>query len=97
MEFVPLSNDIEAIRRCKEPEEILAVKKAMDIATRAFAAVLEKIAPGTTEKEVANELEYAMRCLGADGASFETIVASGPRAALPHGRPTTRPWKRAKR
>jgi Xaa-Pro aminopeptidase len=88
VEFVPLSNDIEAVRRCKDPDEILAVRKAVDIATKAFAAVLEKIAPGATEKEVANELDHAMRCLGADAPSFETIVASGPRAALPHARPT---------
>ena len=93
VEFVPLSNDIEAIRRCKDPDEILAVKKAVDIATRAFAAVLEKIAPGRTEKEVANELDYAMRCFGADEPSFETIVASGPRAALPHARPTDKVLK----
>jgi len=93
IEFVPLSNDIEAIRRCKDPDEILAVRKAVDIATRAFAAVLEKIAPGRTEKEVANELDYAMRCLGADEPSFETIVASGPRAALPHARPTDKVLK----
>ena len=88
VEFVPLSNDIEAIRRCKDPDEVLAVRRAIDIATKAFAAALDKIAPGRTEKEVANELDYAMRCFGADAPSFETIVASGPRAALPHARPT---------
>ncbi len=88
VEFVPLSNDIEAIRRCKDAEEILAVKKAISIATEAFTRVLEKIVPGRTEKEIANELDYAMRCFGADAPSFETIVASGPRAALPHARPT---------
>jgi len=88
VEFVPLSNDIEAIRRCKDPDEIMAVKRAVSIATEAFARVIEKIKPGRTEKEIANELDYAMRCLGADAPSFETIVASGPRAALPHARPT---------
>ena len=88
VEFVPLSNDIEGVRRCKDPEEILAVRKAVDIAAEAFTAILEKIKPGRTEKEIANELDYAMRCLGADAPSFETIVASGPRAALPHARPT---------
>ncbi|MGD0230500.1 MAG: aminopeptidase P family protein [Syntrophorhabdales bacterium] len=88
VEFVPLSNDIESIRRCKEPEEIEAMRKAISIATEAFTAVCEKIKPGKTEKEIANELDYEMRRLGAEEPSFETIVASGPRAALPHGHPT---------
>ncbi len=90
VEFVPLTNDIESLRQCKEPGEILAVRKAIKIATEAFSATLPKIVPGRTEKEIANELEYTMRLLGADAPSFETIVASGPRAALPHARPTDR-------
>jgi len=88
VEFVPLSHDIESLRQCKEPEEILAIQKAIRIATEAFTAVFDKIAPGKTEKEIANDLEYMMRRLGAERASFETIVASGPRSALPHGQPT---------
>jgi len=88
VEFVPLANDIESIRECKESEEILAVRKAIQIATEAFSATLPKIAPGRTEKEIANELDYMMRVLGADAPAFETIVASGPRAALPHAHPT---------
>jgi Xaa-Pro aminopeptidase len=88
IEFVPLASDIESIRQCKEPEEILALRRAIAIATEAFAAVYGNIVPGRTEKEIANELDYAMRRLGAEAPSFETIVASGPRAALPHGRPT---------
>src|SRR5208283_3318353 len=77
VEFVPLSNDIESLRQCKEPEEILTIQKAISIATEAFTAVLGEIVPGRTEKEIANDLEYAMRRLGAEGPSFETIVASG--------------------
>ncbi len=88
VEFVPLANDIESVRQCKEPEEVLAMQKAISIATRAFTAVFEKIVPGRTEKEIANDLDYAMRSFGADEPSFETIVASGPRSALPHGQPT---------
>lgn len=90
VEFVPLTNDIESIRQCKEPEEVLAIRKAIEIATEAFSVTLGKIVPGRTEKEITNELEYAMRRLGADAPSFETIVASGPRAALPHAHPTDR-------
>ena len=58
------------------------------MATKAFTEVFEKIRPGMTEKEIANELDYTMRRLGADSPSFTTIVASGPRAALPHAEPT---------
>jgi Xaa-Pro aminopeptidase len=94
VEFVPLTNDIESVRQCKEAGEILAVRKAVGIATEAFSAIADKIVPGRTEKEIANELEYMMRRLGADAPSFETIVASGPRAALPHAHPTDRAIRR---
>lgn len=88
IEFVPIADDIESIRRRKELEEIAAVRRAIDIATQAFTAIYDMITPGRTEREIANELDYEMRRLGADAPSFETIVASGPRAALPHARPT---------
>jgi Xaa-Pro aminopeptidase len=88
IDFIPIIDDIESIRRCKEPDEILTMKRAITIATQAFTAVYEKIVPGRTEKDIANELDYEMRRLGADGPSFETIVASGPRAALPHAHPS---------
>jgi Xaa-Pro aminopeptidase len=86
--LVPLGQEVEDIREQKEPEEIDAIRRAIDVATHAFNAVLERLAPGMTEREVANELDYAMRRLGADAPSFDTIVASGARAALPHANPT---------
>jgi len=88
VEFVPLDNTIEEIRKNKEPEEIDRIIKAIEIATKAFTEVFGGIHPGQTEKEVANNLDYAMRQLGAEGPSFQTIVASGPRTALPHAEPT---------
>ena len=88
VEFVPLDNTIEEIRKNKEPEEIDKIISAIEIATKAFTEVFGGIHPGQTEKEVANHLDYAMRRLGAEGPSFQTIVASGPRAALPHAEPT---------
>ncbi len=88
IQFFPIANEIDAIRRCKEPEEIVATRRAIEIATKAFAEVFERIVPGRSEKEIANELDYTMRRLGADGPSFETIVASGSRAALPHAHPS---------
>ena len=88
IEFIPLDATIEEIRKNKEPDEIDSIIKAIDIATQAFNDVFNGIYPGQTEKEVANNLDYTMRRLGAEGPSFPTIVASGPRAALPHAEPT---------
>ena len=88
VEFVPLGEDVEIIRQRKEPLEILAIRKALDVATRAFDSVVGNIKTGMTEKSIAAELDYAMRRFGAEHTSFDTIVASGVRSALPHGRPS---------
>lgn len=90
VELVPLDNVIEEIRKNKDPDEIDAIVRAVDVATRAFTEVFNGIRPGQTEREVANNLDYTMRRLGAQYPSFPTIVASGPRAALPHAEPTDR-------
>jgi Xaa-Pro aminopeptidase len=88
IELAPLDHPIEEIRKIKEPDEIAAIVKSIGIATDAFNEVLGNIRPGCTEKEIANDLDYTMRRLGADGPSFQTIIASGARAALPHGEPS---------
>ncbi|MCX5803260.1 MAG: aminopeptidase P family protein [Proteobacteria bacterium] len=88
IELIPLRNAIEEIRKHKEPDEINAIRKAIGIATDAFNEIFEKIYPGRTEKEIANDLDYTMKQFGADCPSFDTIVASGIRAALPHAEPT---------
>jgi Xaa-Pro aminopeptidase len=88
IELVPLDDAIEEIRKNKEPEEIDRITKAIEVATKAFTEVFQKIHPGQTEKDIANNLDYTMRRFGAEGPSFPTIVASGPRAALPHAEPT---------
>ncbi|MBP8625869.1 MAG: aminopeptidase P family protein [Syntrophorhabdales bacterium] len=88
VELIPLKNDIEDIRRCKEPDEIKIILEVIDIATRAFMEVFDNLRPGRSEKEVARELDYTMERLGADKPSFDTIVASGERSALPHAMPT---------
>ncbi len=88
--FVPLESGIEEIRRCKEPKEIEAIEEAVGVATEAFLEVVDRIAPGKTEQEIANDLDFAMRCRGAERPAFDTIVAAGPRAALPHAVPTGR-------
>ncbi|WP_096550961.1 M24 family metallopeptidase [Ureibacillus thermosphaericus] len=85
VELVPLSGLIEKIRLIKTDEEIKIIKVACEIADAAFSHILNFIKPGVTELEVSNELEFFMRKQGATSSSFDTIVASGLRSALPHG------------
>ncbi len=84
-EFVPVSGVIEKIRLIKTTEEINIIKAACEIADNAFTHILEYIKPGLTELDVSNELEFFMRKQGATSSSFDIIVASGVRSALPHG------------
>ncbi|WP_026572540.1 M24 family metallopeptidase [Bacillus sp. UNC438CL73TsuS30] len=84
-ELLPVSGVIEKLRLIKTDAEIKILKEAADIADAAFKHILDFIRPGKTELEVANELEFFMRRAGATSSSFDTIVASGKRSALPHG------------
>lgn len=87
-ELVPLNKMVEALRVIKSEDEIEAIRKAANIADRAFYKILQFVKPGMTENEVAVELEYWMKKFNASGLSFPTIAASGERSALPHGEPT---------
>jgi Xaa-Pro aminopeptidase len=84
-ELVPVTSLIENLRLIKTESEIKILKEAADIADAAFKHILDYIKPGLTELEVSNELEFFMRKCGATSSSFDTIVASGTRSALPHG------------
>ncbi len=84
-ELVPTSGIVEKLREVKSEEEIEIIQKAVNIAEKAYNYILGFIKPGMTEIEVANELDFYMRNLGATGVSFDTIVASGVRSAMPHG------------
>lgn len=84
-EFRSLGNVIEELRCIKSDDEIEIVRKACDIVVETFNDVLQFIKPGVTEKEIAAEIEYGIRKRGAEKTSFDTIVASGYRGALPHG------------
>ncbi|MCX7965182.1 MAG: Xaa-Pro peptidase family protein [Syntrophorhabdaceae bacterium] len=88
IELIPFKDEIEDIRKCKDADEIGLILEAIDIATNAFKEIFEEIRPGRTEKEIARTLDYTMARLGADKPSFDTIVASGERSALPHATPT---------
>ena len=84
-ELVPVAGLIEGLREVKEPEEIATIRQACAISDKAFTYILDYIKVGMTEIQVANELDFYMRSLGATSVSFETIVASGLRSAMPHG------------
>ncbi|UJF28329.1 Xaa-Pro peptidase family protein [Planococcus sp. 107-1] len=81
----PVSGLIEKIRMIKTPEEVGILKAAAKIADDAFEHICGFIKAGQTELEISNELEFFMRKQGATSSSFDTIVASGLRSALPHG------------
>jgi len=76
---------IEHVRSIKEESEIDLIRQAASIADAALEAVLPVIAEGVAELDIAIELEYQMRKLGGEKVGFDTIVASGPRAAMAHG------------
>ena len=75
-------------RSVKEKEEIESVEIASSIADKAFNHIIGYIKEGMSEKQIALELEFFMRNNGAEGISFDTIVASGKRGAYPHAKPT---------
>lgn len=87
-ELVPVQGLVEELRKVKDPGEIEAIAKAAAIGDSGFEYILEKVKPGVTERELALDLEFYMRSIGAEGMSFEVIVAAGERSALPHARPT---------
>lgn len=85
IELFSTHNFLLELRQFKDENELSKIRKACAIADEAFEAALKFIEPGRSEIEVANFLDFKMRALGASGVSFETIVASGKRSALPHG------------
>ncbi|MFC4404238.1 M24 family metallopeptidase [Gracilibacillus xinjiangensis] len=84
-DFVPVGPIIEKIRLIKTEDEINILKEACKIVDQTFEHILNYIKPGVKEIDVANELEFYMRKQGAQSSSFDIIVASGYRSALPHG------------
>jgi Xaa-Pro aminopeptidase len=87
--FVAVGSLVARLREIKDDHEVARMRKAALLGCGLFDAMLEFLQPGLTEIAVAAQLEFAARLAGAEGMSFETIVASGVRSALPHGRATT--------
>ena len=90
---VPLHKAPQKLREIKTPAEIVAIRKACDITSEAFSAILPKIEPGMTEKELQIELDFTMFRLGADELAFDTIIASGENGSLCHAIPGDRTLK----
>lgn len=85
VELVPTSGLVEDLRNYKDDDELATMQKAADLADQTFSHILTFLKPGISEKDVALEMEFFMRKHGATSSSFDTIVASGERSALPHG------------
>lgn len=84
-DLVPVAGLVEKLREVKTEDEINIIKEAINITEKAYDYILGFVKPGKTEIEVANELDFYMRNEGATSVSFDTIVASGIRSAMPHG------------
>jgi Xaa-Pro aminopeptidase len=78
---------IEEMRMVKSPEEVEQIRRSVDVNSRAFERALKRFRPSMTESDLAAELEYQMRRLGAEKPAFDTIVAAGAKSALPHAQP----------
>jgi Xaa-Pro aminopeptidase len=83
----PVSGAIERLRMVKSEAEIGAIRTSVQLNSAALEQALRQFKPNMSELDLAAEIDYRMRLLGADGTAFDTIVASGPRTALPHAHP----------
>lgn len=83
----PLGDLLSELRSSKDADELGFIQGALALSERVMSAIPEVLRAGVTEREVAAEIDYRHRMAGADGPAFDTIVAFGERAALPHARP----------
>ncbi|WP_438432208.1 M24 family metallopeptidase [Gorillibacterium sp. sgz500922] len=85
IQLVPVSGIVERLRMFKEEAELDVLQEACDLADRTFTHILPFLKPGAIETDIALEMEMFMRKNGAVSSSFDTIIASGERSAMPHG------------
>lgn len=90
LRWIAAGNLIERLRAIKDDDEISRMAASAQLISDVFAQVLPVLRPGVPETTIAAEIDYRMRTLGAAGPSFESIVASGPRSAWPHARPSAK-------
>ncbi len=86
--LTPVAGWLEAMRMVKSAGEIEAIRRSVALNSKAFERAARRVRVGTSELDIAAEIDYQMRRLGAEKPSFETIVAAGERTALPHAHPT---------
>jgi Xaa-Pro aminopeptidase len=91
IELRPTEDVVETLRAVKDEGEIALIRAACGIVDHAFEFILTLVRPGIRERELATELEYFMKKAGSEKEAFDTIVASGARSALPHGRASEKP------
>ncbi len=89
--LTPVSGAVEKLRQVKDREEVALIRQAARQAEKGFEALRHTLRREMSEKQAADELEHQMRLFGAKEAAFPTIMAVGPRAALPHASPTEQP------
>lgn len=85
VKLMPSKGLVEKLRMVKEKEEIEFLRKAIKLGDAGFNHILQYIRPGVTERDISTELEYFLARMGSEKPSFDTIIAGGPRSALPHG------------
>jgi len=90
LRWTPTDSIVEDLRLVKDTTEVAVIRKAIGIAERAYQSIRPVLRAGVMERDVAVELEYALRKGGADAVAFEVIVASGEQGARPHHRPNER-------
>jgi Xaa-Pro aminopeptidase len=90
----PLAGLVEELRAVKSEAEIALIRRSAALNSEAYDRACARVRPSWTELRLAGEIEYQMRRLGAEKAAFDTIVAGGPRAALPHATPSRAPLAR---
>jgi Xaa-Pro aminopeptidase len=89
VELVAMTDNIDEARAVKSPAEIALIRASVEANARAFQRTVKRIRSESTENDIAAEIDYQMRRFGAEGPAFESIVAAGPRSALPHARPSS--------
>ena len=89
----PAAGWVEELRLVKSADEIARIRRSVETNSLAFEQAASRVKPGMKEQDLAADLEYRMRRLGAEKPSFETIVAGGIRSALPHAQPTAAPLR----
>lgn len=88
LRLIPISGIVEELRIVKLEDELHAIRKAVRISEQVYSEVLPMLKPGVTEIDIAAELTFRQRRLGADGDAFPPIVLFGKRSSLVHGQPT---------